>query len=363
VDYLAQHDTPISDLPAIIDAPLGDGSVAEVAESPETEELTESPEVEADVLDTLVEGDSGPNPSAITLTSPRVLEGFALDSVAIWGGPISGADQASFDFPSGIALSPSEGEVYVYDGGNERIKAYSVDGQLLRVWPHPSGLCGTHQSSIAVAQDGTLFVADEKTHGVIGYSPSGAILARWSIPNASSLCDLPGHAHGLSIMSDGTLAFTEIVSRQILFFSLDGTLRRTTGMGAQSDELFIAGPGIVVESQRQVYATDLTRIAVFDSSGVLRRFIVGPKSSPFHYLQTGAATIGDWVAFIRADEPPGFYAIRPGSLTVTHQWVARNGHGAGELLNPWAVAIAKSGRWYVSEAYGHRIQVFVSTFD
>ena len=85
----------------------------------------------------------------------RVVQ-FAPDGhfVRAWGTKGSGPSQ--FDLPHGIALD-ARGRVYVADRGNARVEIFDSTGHYLAEWKGPAY---GRPFDVAVAQDGTVFIAD-----------------------------------------------------------------------------------------------------------------------------------------------------------------------------------------------------------
>jgi DNA-binding beta-propeller fold protein YncE len=55
--------------------------------------------------------------------------------VTRWGGPgVSGNSQFDFIAPSGIAVNPSTGNIYVADTTHARIQEFTSNGQFIRAW-------------------------------------------------------------------------------------------------------------------------------------------------------------------------------------------------------------------------------------
>jgi DNA-binding beta-propeller fold protein YncE len=87
-----------------------------------------------------------------------------------------------FHYPTNLALSPT-GEMYVSDGyGNARVHKFSPDGRLLLSWGTPGSGPGQFHlpHGIAIARNGTVFVADRENSRIQLFSPDGSFMAEWT---------------------------------------------------------------------------------------------------------------------------------------------------------------------------------------
>ena len=140
---------------------------------------------------------------------------------------------AMFVFPHGIAVD-NEGNVYVADAdgkngkGNVVVK-FSPEGKLLMTLGKP-GMPGDapgyfyRPSAVAVAPDGTIFVADghggDSNARIVKLAPDGRIITSWGKKGAG-----PGEfnePHGIALDSAGRVFVADRVNSRIQIFDPDG---------------------------------------------------------------------------------------------------------------------------------------------
>ena len=87
-----------------------------------------------------------------------------------------------FNFPTNLALA-ANGELYITDGyGNARVHRYSPEGELISSWGEPGAGPGQFHlpHGIAIAKDGTVFVADRENSRLQLFDPAGRYLDEWT---------------------------------------------------------------------------------------------------------------------------------------------------------------------------------------
>ncbi len=316
--------------------------------------------------DAMVGTDSGESdvPERDAANVPKT---FSLQYVAIWGkggiggeGPSGrGSGEGEFSYPTGIGLSPDEHEVFIFDTSNGRIVVMSAGGAFLRSWPTvPQTACGEAAQGLVVGLDGTVYTFDTVNHGVIGYTPTGEIRSSWPLQGAGELCGPWGqHHHPFAVDADGNIYVGEVTLKQVLVFRYDGTFIRTIG-GPGPGKGFMFGPLGIAWADGWVYATDGDRILVYRDTGEFDRAILTRSTQGHvHSINTGITASKGWL-FVATDDPPAFFAQAPGDTGLNYIWQTVKGLSATQMREPFAMAIDSRGRWYVSEMYNARIQVF-----
>lgn len=122
-----------------------------------------------------------------------VIRVYALDSgelVRSIGGP--GAGPGRFSNPGGVAVGPG-GHLFVADTFNQRVQELTSTGTFVRQWGttgetgHVLAGVFNYPIDVALADDGTLFVADGFNDRVQAFGPDGEFLRKWGGPFAINI--------------------------------------------------------------------------------------------------------------------------------------------------------------------------------
>lgn len=119
--------------------------------------------------------------------------------------PVGGGGNREFRDPTGVAVDPRNGDVYVVEGGNHRIQRISQDGTWLKTWGGTSAGTElgefTEPLGVDVAPDGTVWVADTRNDRLQRLdTATGAWTAITGLHRPTAVAVLP----------DGRLAVTEL---------------------------------------------------------------------------------------------------------------------------------------------------------
>ncbi|MCD1259089.1 copper amine oxidase [Paenibacillus athensensis] len=282
------------------------------------------------------------------------------------GGQADGkAGEAFFNEPSGLAVD-AQGAVYVADAGNNTIRKVAKDGTVTTL--AGSGEVGAkdgkgaeaqfnYPTDVAVAADGTVYVADSLNHAIRKIAADGTV----STLNAASTRAIqvrPGEAafagdyadgslaqakfnepSGLAIDAKGNLYVSDTGNQRIRYIDLAaGTVTTVAGSGKASDsslyeqdELYAAGD----------YADGAASAAMFDF----------PKGIAL--TAEGGLVIADSLN----------HAIRYllDSKVTTLAGTVKTGEADGvesaaQFYSPSDVAVAADGSLIIADAYNNKIR-------
>lgn len=236
--------------------------------------------------------------------------------------------------------------------------------------PGPAEVPFQAPRDVAVAPDGSLYVADSGNHRIVHLSADGKVLHTWGtfgdilqgLENAP-----PGTFNqpwGVAVGPDGSVYVADTWNHRIQKFTADGEFVTQWGtFGTGQDGYALWGPrDIVIDGQGRVLVSDTgnKRVVAYDADG--------------HFLFAfGSAGAGPG----QFDEPVGLAIAPDGTLYVADTWNQRiqaftpteegyaylrewpiDGWFSQSLDNKPYLAVDAEGRVYASDPEGYRILVF-----
>ncbi len=219
-------------------------------------------------------------------------------------------DVVSTIWEYGVAPAPLEPTVDPYEEKTIRLEADLIlrTNELFQV---------DAPRDIAIASDGTLYVADSRNHRILHLDQEGNLLHAWGTFEASdfaaNVIASEGNFNepwGLDVGPDGSVYVADTWNHRIQKFTADGQFLATWGQfGAAESPYHFWGPrGVAVDAQGRVFITDTgnKRIIIFDSEGN-------------NLASFGGAGLGVG----QFDEPVGIEVDNLGRLFVADTWNKR----------------------------------------
>ena len=197
---------------------------------------------------------------------------------------------ARFRSPRGIALA-ADGRLFVADERNHRIRVISADGATVSTYASSgfgfaNGSTSTARFSfptgVALAADGSLFVADSLNHRIRVISANGATVSTYAgsasgFANGSTTTARFRSPRGIALAADGRVFVADTENQRIRVISADGaTISTYAGDGVEgfadgstSTAQFDTPTDVVVTSDGRVFVTDTgnNRIRVISADG------------------------------------------------------------------------------------------------
>jgi predicted membrane-bound mannosyltransferase/DNA-binding beta-propeller fold protein YncE len=281
-----------------------------------------------------------------------------------------GTGPSQFQKPRNLAVAP-DGTLYVADTENHRIQHMTTDGTVLQTWgsfaDSSKGAApgGTFYEpwGIAVAPNGSVFVADTWNHRIQKFSPTGEFITMWGSFGQAETPTAFWGPRGLAFDSKGHLFVTDTGNKRVVIFDTDGNFIGQFGsVGMQPGE-FDEPVGIAISKDDVVYVADAwnQRIQAFmsDASGTYSPMIswdvVGWYGQSLDNKPYLAVDSNDHVF---ASDPEGYRILEFSATGEFIRYWSDFNAGTDGLNLPVGVAVDSEGKIWVADSGNHRILRF-----
>ncbi len=285
---------------------------------------------------------------------------------------LPGSEVGYFQSPRQIALAP-DGTLYIADSLNHRIQHITQTGEILHVWgEYANALIGEAAGGtfnepwgVAVGPDGSVYVADTWNFRIQKFTPDGQFLTMWSTYGTGGFETTFYGPRGLAVDADGRVYVADTGNKVIVIFDENGnyiTQIGSPGMGlGQLDEPV----AVAVDEFGNVYITDTwnQRVQVFV-----------PDQSGLFYTPLAEWPVNGWYGQSLENKP--FIAVgQNGSVFITDPEMCRliefspvgdplhvwDGCVAGAFQIPSGILSDGAGGLWVSDAANGALTHFIPT--
>jgi DNA-binding beta-propeller fold protein YncE len=283
----------------------------------------------------------------------------------------TGSTAGLFQAPRGVALAP-DGTLYVADSRNHRIQHLSASGEVLSIWGAFADVArgdapgGTMNEpwSVAVDSQGNVYVADTWNHRIQKFSPDGQFIKMWGTFGQADTTTGMWGPRGLAFDDKDRLFVTDTGNKRVLIFDAEGNYISQFGSVGMDAGQFDEPVGIAINSQGQVVIADTwnQRVQVFT-----------PDDSGLYYYPTSSWEISGWYSqslenkpFLALDSSGNVYISDPEGIRVLvfdpqgvflYGWGDYNLDVEGFSL-PIGLAVDADGGVWVSDAGANRVVYF-----
>jgi DNA-binding beta-propeller fold protein YncE len=270
-----------------------------------------------------------------------------------------------------VAVAP-DGTLYVADAENNRIQHLTVEGEVLQVWgtfgdsaagPVPGGAFN-QPWGIAVGPDGTVFVADTWNHRIQSFTAEGEFIKEWGYFGQAEQPEAFWGPRDIAVDSAGGVYVTDTGNKRVVVFTSDGEYIAQFGGAGMGPGQLDEPVGIAVDAEGQVYVADTwnQRIQVFKPDDVGNYTSVREWEMPAWYgqsLDNKPYLAVDQNGNLFASDPEGYRLIQyTTSGEPVRSWGDYGTEGTQFGL-PVGIATAPDGSVWVADAGNNRIMQFI----
>jgi predicted membrane-bound mannosyltransferase/DNA-binding beta-propeller fold protein YncE len=294
---------------------------------------------------------------------------ISLMADVVVGGP--GNQPGQLQHPRDLAVAP-DGSLYIADTENNRIQHLAVDGTVLQVWGTFADISkgaaegGTFNQpwGIAVGSDGSVYVADTWNHRVQKFTPEGNFVDMWGYFGQAEKPEAFWGPRDVAVDANGLVYVTDTGNKRVVVFDAKGQFITQFGEPGLGLGEFDEPVGIAVAADGRVFVADTwnQRIQVF------------AKSVDGSYQSIQAWDVVAWFGQ-SLDNKPYLAVDSQGNLFVTDPegyrvlWFTDTGQplhfwgdvgvGLDQFGMPGCVAVDAEGGIWVSDTGNSRIVHFV----
>ena len=278
----------------------------------------------------------------------------------------------TFNAPRQMAIAP-DGSLYVADSRNNRIVHLSADGsRVINAWgtfadvSKGSAPGGTFYEpwGVAVGPDGSVYVADTWNNRIQKFTAEGQFIKMWGYFGEAEKPDAFWGPRGLAFDSQGRLYVTDTGNKRVVVFDQDGNAITQFGGAGVDPGQFDEPVGIAIDQQGKVYIADTWNQRVQ---------VLAPDATGKVFTPVTSWAINGWFGqslenkpFIAVDnqghvfvtDPEGYRVLEFTTQgTFLHTWgdYATDQTGFGEASG---VMVDASGNVWVSDAVNNTLLRF-----
>ena len=288
---------------------------------------------------------------------------------------VSGTSDDQFNTPHGIAIAP-DGTLYIADTNNNRIQHISADGRFLNSWGSFSDVTagntpmGTFNQpwAVAVSPEGDfIYVADTWNHRIQKFTASGTPVAMWGTPLYDPTSTDPfgiWGPRGIAVDAQGRVFVADTGNKRIVVYDADGNFIMQIGSEGLDIGQFEEPVGLAFDHRGYLYVADTwnQRVQVF-----------APSEDGSTYSPLDQWDIAGWYGesldnkpYIAADDQGHIFITDPEAFRViefsangafVRTW-GEYGIGAGNFGLAASIAVDSYGHVWVSDAANNRVMRF-----
>lgn len=283
---------------------------------------------------------------------------------------LTGTEPGQFQSPRDMALAP-DGTLYVADTSNNRIQHLAADGSVLQVWGSFADISKGEAPGgsfyepwgIAVGSDGSVFVADTWNHRIQKFTAEGQFVNMWGYFGQADTPFAIWGPRDIAIDSKGHLFVTDTGNKRVVVYDADGNYVTQFGSVGLEPGQFDEPVGIAVDKDGLVYIADTwnqrIQVMVPDANG--------------SYLPLNNWEVVAWYGqsldnkpFVAVDNNGNLFTTDPEGYRVLHfttigtfvDYFGDYGTGTNGFNLPTGIIVDGKGGVWIADAGNGRIMHF-----
>jgi predicted membrane-bound mannosyltransferase/sugar lactone lactonase YvrE len=284
----------------------------------------------------------------------------------------SGTASGQYNAPRGVAVA-ADGSIYVADSRNNRIQHLAPDGKVLQVWGTFGETKGTivpptgtfnEPWGVAVGKDGSVYVTDTWNHRVQKFTADGKFLLTWGSFSQDAKPEAFWGPRGIAVDGQGRVFVVDTGNKRISIFGPNGEPISFFGSAGMDVGQFDEQVAIAFDREGRAYITDTwnQRVQVFQ-----------PDASGTNFTPLSNWTVNGWAGqsldnkpFIAVDADGNVYVTDPeaGRVlqfdtqgTFLRGWNSLIGD-VSDMIMPAGLAVDRQGGLWVTDASAQQILHF-----
>ncbi len=204
----------------------------------------------------------GVGPSAEeVIADPYEGKGVMIPADSVLG--TNGTQPGQFQRPRGIAVA-ADGSLYVADTNNHRIQHIDRQGNTLHVWGSFADIAsgeapgGTFYEpwGLDIGPDGSVYVADTWNHRIQKFTPEGEFINMWGYFGQAETPFAFWGPRDIAVNQNGNILVTDTGNKRIVIFDGDGNFISEFGEAGYGPGEFNEPVGLAADTQGNLYVND-----------------------------------------------------------------------------------------------------------
>ncbi|HBG73908.1 MAG: hypothetical protein A2X25_03285 [Chloroflexi bacterium GWB2_49_20] len=297
----------------------------------------------------------------VTISDPYEAIKQQLTPDRVIGRP--GSEQGQFQSPRSIAMA-TDGSLYVADSRNNRIQHLAETGAVINSWGRYAdvaqgdapGSTFNEPWGIAVAPNGNVYVVDTWNYRIQKFSADGEFLSMWGTNGFGESPFAFYGPRGVAVDADGKVFVVDTGNKRIVVFDANDNYITQFGVPGMGSGQLDEPVGIALDDHGLVYITDTwnQRIQVFspDSSGLIYATVNSWEVSAWYgqSLENKPFIAVDKYQNVFISDPEGCRVIEFSSTGVPLKTWGDCGFSESQFSMPVGLAMDNLGGLWVSDA-------------